>query len=189
MNKLYSYGFYENNDKKTIINYINKNKDIIFIPNSWGVLPIHIYCWCKCEKSKEIINLLINYEKKNLLIRDKWGKIPIHYYCWGGSEKSKKIINLLINNNPNNLLILNNDDKIPIELYCLNNCKKTIDIIDYLLYNYDINNIDYIQNCPTYVGYYLYKIYKWKFYNKKLFLYMLITKLQKLIKVYLIKKN
>ena len=227
MSELYSCKFYEKNDEETIKKYINENKDVLLIPDQGGMLPIYVYCWSKCEKSIEIINLLINNDPNNLLIPDNCGYLPIHYYClcdckklieiinllinnnpnnllipdkrgylpihWyciSICEKSKEIINLLINNNPNNLLIPNNNGNLPIYIYCSwNTCKKSIEIIDYLLYIYDINKIDDIINYPTYVGYYLYKIYNWRYYNKELFLHMLISKLQRLIKVYLIKRK
>ena len=188
MSKLYECEFYEKNDKKIIIKYINKNKNKILIPDQFGSLPIHYYCMSDCEKSIEIINSLIKYDKNNLLIPDNGGYLPIHLYCWCRGEKSKEIINLLINYDKKNLLIPDNGGYLPILLYCRNVCKKSIEIIDYLLYNYDINNIDYILN-SSYVGYYLYKVYNWVHYKKELFLYMLITKLQRLIKIYLIKRK
>ena len=147
----------------------------------------------KCEfyekNDDSTIIKYINENKKKVLISNKCNRLPIHLYCWSDCEKSIKIINILINNNPNNLSIHDINGYLPIHFYCWSGCKKSIEIIDYLLYNYDINKIIRINNCPTYVGYYLYKIYNWRYYDKKLFLYMIITKLQKLIKVYLIKKK
>ena len=101
----------------------------------------------------------------------------------------EKIIIEYINENKDTLLNPDGLRRLPIHLYCRCDCKKSIEIITYLLYNYDINNITKIYNCPPYVGYYLYKIYNWNFYDKQLFLYMMITKLQRLIKVYLVKRK
>ena len=185
MSELYNKGFYDNNNEETIIKYINDNKDMVLIPREYNNLLIHLYCWGEYKKSKEIINLLINNNPNILLISNQIGFLPIHCYCYSECEKSKEIINHLINYDINNLLIPNNLGNLPIHEYCGCKYKKSIEIIDYLLYNYDINNIRYIHKCPPYVEYYLYKIYNWKFYDKKLFLYMMITKLQKLIKIVL----